>query len=132
MQKLFFIVGTILAGLSVALGAFGAHGLKKMVAPELVEKVVTTYQTGVQYQIYHAFAILIVALMLDRWASSYLHYAGFCFLVGVVLFSGSLYLITSFYARNATVPTAIGILTPIGGLFFILGWILLLVGVLKK
>jgi uncharacterized membrane protein YgdD (TMEM256/DUF423 family) len=128
MQKLFFIIGTILAGLSVALGAFGAHGLKKIVAPE----VVATYQTGVQYQIYHAFAILIVALMLDRWVSSYLHYAGFCFLAGVVLFSGSLYLITSFYARNASAPTAIGILTPIGGLFFILGWVLLLLGVLKK
>jgi uncharacterized membrane protein YgdD (TMEM256/DUF423 family) len=128
MQKLFLIIGIVLGGLAVALGAFGAHGLKKIVAPD----VVATYQTGVQYQMYHAFAILIVGLLLDRWASSYLHYAGFFFLAGVVLFSGSLYLIVSFYARNLQVPTPVGIITPIGGLFFILGWILLLIGILKK
>lgn len=128
MQKLFLIVGTVLGGLGVALGAFGAHGLKKIVSPD----VVATYQTGVQYQMYHAFAILLVGLLLDRWASSYLHYAGFCFLTGIVLFSGSLYLITSFYARSATVPTAVGIITPIGGLFFILGWALLLIGIVRK
>lgn len=128
MQKLFLIVGTLLAGLAVALGAFGAHGLKKIASPE----VVATYQTGVQYQMYHALAILLIGALLERAANSYFHYAGFFFLTGVVLFSGSLYLITSFSVKESLVPKGIGILTPIGGLFFILGWILLLLGVLKK
>ena len=128
MQKMFLIIGTILSGLSVALGAFGAHGLKKIVAPE----VVATYQTGVQYQMYHALAILIVGALADRWANSFVHYAGFLFLAGIVLFSGSLYFIVSMHARNLSVPTPINIITPIGGLLFIVGWILLLIGIVKK
>lgn len=128
MQKLFLVIGTLLSGLSVALGAFGAHGLKKIVAPETV----TVYQTGVQYQMYHALALLIVGILSERIFNSYVHYAGFFFLGGIVLFSGSLYLIVSLYAMNKTVPTAVGILTPIGGLLFILGWVLLLIGIVKK
>ena len=128
MQKIFLIIGTVLAGLAVALGAFGAHGLKKVVTPENV----AIYQTGVQYQMYHALALVLVGILSERILNSYLSYAGVLFVAGIVLFSGSLYLIVSLYAMNKTVPTAVGILTPIGGLFFILGWMCLLVSLLKK
>ena len=128
MQKLFLVIGTLLGGLAVALGAFGAHGLKKIVAPETV----TVYQTGVQYQMYHAIALLIVGILSERIFNNFIHSAGFLFLGGIVLFSGSLYLIVSMHAMNKTVPTLIGIMTPVGGLLFILGWVLLLIGIIKK
>ncbi|WP_121357087.1 DUF423 domain-containing protein [Flavisolibacter nicotianae] len=128
MQKIFLIIGAVLAGLAVALGAFGAHGLKKVVSPENV----AIYQTGVQYQMYHALALMLVGILSERIINNYLSYAGVLFVAGVIFFSGSLYLIVSLYAMNKSVPTAVGILTPIGGLFFILGWICLLVSLLKK
>ena len=128
MQKLFLILGTILGGLSVALGAFGAHGLKKIVSPESV----ATYQTGVQYQMYHALALLLIGVLAERWTGSFFHYAGFFFLGGIVLFSGSLYLIVSMHAMNKPVPLPVNLVTPIGGLLFIAGWILLLIGIIRK
>ncbi|MGZ3837825.1 MAG: DUF423 domain-containing protein [Flavisolibacter sp.] len=128
MQKLFLITGTVLAGLAVALGAFGAHGLKKIVAPETV----AVYQTGVQYQMYHALALIFIGILTEKFGGSFIHYSGSFFLGGVVLFSGSLYLIVSLQAMNKTVPTLIGIATPVGGLLFILGWAFLLTGIIKK
>lgn len=128
MQKTFLILGTLLAGIGVVLGAFGAHGLKKIVGPDTV----ATYQTGVQYQMYHAFALIIVGVLYERWQSSYLHAAGWLFLGGVLLFSGSLYLLASLKAMNKVGISGIGIITPIGGLLFVLGWLSLLVSLLKK
>jgi uncharacterized membrane protein YgdD (TMEM256/DUF423 family) len=128
MQKIFLVIGTVLAGLAVVLGAFGAHGLQKVVSPERV----AVYQTGVQYQMYHALALVLIGILSERILNSFLSYAGVFFVAGVVLFSGSLYLLVSLYAMNKTVPKAVGILTPIGGLFFIFGWICLLISLLKK
>ena|SRR5438128_2023907 len=128
MQKIYLVIGTVLAGLAVALGAFGAHGLKKVVSLEDV----ATYQTGVHYQMYHALALIITGILADRIYNGYVSYAGVLFTAGIILFSGSLYLIVSLHAMNKAVPTAIGILTPIGGLLFILGWICLLIGIVKK
>lgn len=128
MQKIYLVIGVLLSGLAVALGAFGAHGLKKVVSPENV----AVYQTGVQYQMYHALALILVGILSDRIYNGFISYAGVLFVAGIILFSGSLYLIVSLYAMNKSVPTAIGILTPLGGLFFILGWASLLVGILKK
>jgi uncharacterized membrane protein YgdD (TMEM256/DUF423 family) len=128
MQKFFLIIGTILGGLSVALGAFGAHGLKKLVPPETV----ATYQTGVQYQMYHALALLVLGVLADRYMSNFVSYAGWLFLAGIVLFSGSLYLIVSMHAMNKDIPTSINLITPLGGLLFIAGWILLLAGFIRK
>jgi len=128
MHKIFLILGTVLSGLAVALGAFGAHGLKKLVAPETV----ATYQTGVQYQMYHALALIVVGILTERTANSFLNYSGLLFLGGVVFFSGSLYMIVSMQAMNKTIPAYIGILTPVGGLLFIIGWILLLLGIIRK
>ena len=128
MQKLFLIIGTVLAGLAVALGAFGAHGLKKLVDAETVG----IYQTGVQYQMYHALGLLALGILAGRIENSLLNYAGFLFIGGIILFSGSLYLIASMKAMNKIVSTGIGIMTPIGGMLFILGWVMLLFALLKK
>ncbi len=128
MQKIYLVIGILLSGLAVALGAFGAHGLKKVVSPENV----AIYQTGVQYQMYHALALILVGILSERVYSNFLSYAGGLFITGIILFSGSLYLIVSLYSMNKTVPAVVGILTPIGGLLFILGWACLLVAVLKK
>ena len=128
MHKIHLILGTILAGLGVVLGAFGAHGLKKIVPPETV----SSYQTGVQYQMYHAFALLIVGILSERLSSNLINWAGAFFVLGIVFFSGSLYLLASLKAMDKVGVSGIGIITPIGGLMFIVGWILLLVAIIKK
>ena len=128
MHKLFLALGSILAGLGVILGAFGAHGLKRLVGPETIN----TYQTGVQYQMYHAFALLIVAILYERLQSNLLNYAGALFIAGIVLFSGSLYLLASLKAMNKGGFSWVGPITPVGGLLFIAGWVCLLIAILKK
>jgi uncharacterized membrane protein YgdD (TMEM256/DUF423 family) len=128
MPKSFLIIGTILAGLAVVLGAFGAHGLKNLVGSETV----STYQTGVQYQMYHALALLFLGVLYERSQNSLLNFAGIFFIGGVVLFSGSLYLLASLKTMDKIGTTGIGLITPIGGLLFIIGWILLLISLLKK
>ena len=128
MQKIHLILGTILAGLGVILGAFGAHGLKQVVPPESV----ATYQTGVQYQMYHAFALLLVGILSDRLSTGLINWAGAFFLLGIVLFSGSLYMLVSLKAMNKVGISGIGLITPFGGLMFIIGWILLLVAIIRK
>lgn len=127
-MKLFLIIGTILAALAVALGAFGAHGLKKLVDAETV----ATYQTGVQYQMYHALALIVVGILAGRFHSALISYAGFFFIGGIVLFSGSLYLLSSFKAMSKVVPGFVYPITPLGGILFILGWVFLLFALLKK
>ena len=128
MQKLHLILGNILAGLGVVLGAFGAHGLKQLVPAETV----SSYQTGVQYQMYHAFALMIVGILCDRLNNNLLNWAGLFFVLGIVLFSGSLYFLASLKAMNKVGISGIGLITPIGGLMFIVGWILLLIAIIKK
>lgn len=128
MQKTFLIIGALLAGFGVVLGAFGAHGLKKLVGAETVG----TYQTGVQYQMYHAFALIIIGLLFERVQNNYLLWAGWLFFGGIVLFSGSLYLLASLKAMNKVGVSGIGIITPVGGLLFVLGWLCLLIALLKK
>jgi uncharacterized membrane protein YgdD (TMEM256/DUF423 family) len=128
MYKIYLALGTILAGLAVILGAFGAHGLKQIVPAETV----ASYQTGVQYQMYHAFALLVVGVLAERMSSSLLSYAGVFFVAGIILFSGSLYLLASLKAMDKVGISGIGLITPVGGVMFIIGWILLLIAVLKQ
>jgi uncharacterized membrane protein YgdD (TMEM256/DUF423 family) len=113
----------------VVLGAFGAHGLKKLVPPETV----ASYQTGVQYQMYHAIALLITGMLIEKWENNTsLHYAGWFFAGGILLFSGSLYFLASLKAMNKVGVSGIGLITPIGGLLFIAGWVFLLFAILKN
>jgi len=128
MHKRFLTWGALLAGLAVALGAFGAHGLKKLVPPETV----ATFETGVRYQMYHALALLLVGLIAERLPSVWLKRAAWCFLIGILLFSGSLYLLTALKATDSVGLGGLGIITPIGGVFFIAGWVCLAVGVRYK
>lgn len=121
MDKLFFIIGSILAGLAVATGAFGAHGLQNLVTPERLE----TWDKAVRYQIYHALALLLLAWAITHWPeqAKLLSAGGWLFLAGVVLFSGSLYLLV------LSEVTILGAITPLGGVAFVAGWLCLIIAV---
>lgn len=128
MHRTFLISGTLLGGIAVILGAFGAHGLKKIVPPETV----STFQTGVQYQMYHALALIMLAVVSGKLGQpGLLQWGGYCFLAGIVLFSGSLYLLTVVKATGKVGLEGLGIVTPFGGLFFIAGWLLFFVSAWK-
>lgn len=128
MHKLFLSTGALLGGIAVAFGAFGAHGLKKIVPPETVN----TFQTGVQYQMYHALALITVAIIFEKFPNKLMSWAGICFCLGILLFSGSLYLLTILKATGKVGLEGVGIITPFGGLFFIAGWLLFFVGVMRN
>ncbi len=117
MRKTFLRLGSILALLAVAFGAFGSHGLRALVEPERI----STFEIGVRYQFYHALGILLVAAIIHFGKKSFLVYAGWLFAAGIGLFSGSLYLLS--LQDIFPVPTSIlGPITPIGGTLFIAGW----------
>jgi uncharacterized membrane protein YgdD (TMEM256/DUF423 family) len=128
MHKGFLQTAAILGALAVALGAFGAHALKRMVPPETV----TTFETGVRYQFYHVFALLAVAILFGSFPGKNLQWAGMCFIIGIILFSGSLYALTALSATKTVGLRGIGAITPIGGLFFIIGWIFLFLAIWNK
>jgi len=115
-------VGAVAGGLGVALGAFGAHGLKSRVGADLL----VVFETGVRYQMYHALALLLVGWASTRWSGVWAGAAGWLFLAGIVVFCGSLYVMTLTGARW------LGAITPLGGLAFILGWISLAVGAVRN
>jgi len=103
--------------LAVALGAFGAHGLKAIISPEMLE----VYKTGVQYQFYHAFALLIVGILMNFSQSKALTWSAYLFITGIILFSGSLYLLAISGVK------ALGMITPFGGITWIAAWLLMIV-----
>lgn len=117
MIRLFAMVGALSAFLAVAAGAFGAHALRT----RLDSQALQTFETAARYQMYHALALFAVAWMLTRWTSSVALVAGWLFIAGTVLFSGSL------YALALTGVRAFGAITPIGGLAFLAGWLCLVV-----
>ncbi|MDH3589880.1 MAG: DUF423 domain-containing protein [Gammaproteobacteria bacterium] len=116
-----FGVGALTGATGVALGAFGAHALKNRITADLL----TVFEIGVRYQMYHALALLAVGWAATRWPGSWINASGWLFLVGVVVFSGSLYLMTLTGARW------LGAITPIGGLCLILGWITLAIAAFR-
>ena len=128
MNKNFLITGAILGALSVALGAFAAHGLKEHLSPYALD----IFGKGVTYQFYHAFAILITGILWQQFANKQIRLAFIFFLVGIILFSGSLYLMAALIGNGDSVGLPIGIVTPFGGVSFILGWIFLLLGVYRS
>lgn len=128
MHKKFLAIGAIFGALAVALGAFGAHGLKQMVPIETVQ----SFQTGVQYQVYHSLALMTTGILLSRFRNNLLIWAANCFITGIILFSGSLYLLAILKATDLVGASGIGLITPVGGLFFIAGWLLLIAGIIRK
>ena len=115
VDRFFVVVGSVCAFLAVALGAFAAHGLKTHLVPESL----ATFETGVRYQMYHALALLAVGFACSRWPGPVVVAGGCLFLLGIVLFSGSLYAL-SFGAMRW-----LGVVTPLGGVAFLAGWLCL-------
>jgi len=112
MDKTFLLLGAVAAFLGVTLGAFGAHGLRGRLSPEML----AVFQTGVQYHMYHALALLLVSAMMGRLGGWLIQTAGWAFVAGIVLFSGSL------YALALSGVTTLGAITPLGGVAFLVGW----------
>ena len=121
VAKPYLIAGALLAGLSVILGAFGAHGLKSV----LTAQQLNTFEIGVRYQMYHALALLFLPALSGVVSSTWANRVAFCFVTGTVLFSGSL------YALGISSIKWFGPITPLGGMFFIIGWVLLVIGLIK-
>jgi len=113
MDRTFLLIGAVLGFLAVALGAFAAHALKSRLSAEML----AVFETGVRYQMYHAFAVLIVAAAIGHIGNArLLVIAGWFFFAGILLFSGSL------YALALTSVRILGAITPVGGLLFLIGW----------
>ncbi len=129
MLKKFAIAAAIFGGLGVALGAFGAHGLEKVTNDE---KILQGFRTGVQYQLYHALALLAVAILYDKFSFKAMKWAGYLFIAGIVLFSGSLYLLTFLKIQESNVVKFAGPVTPLGGVCFIAGWLFMLAAAVQK
>ena len=123
MNRRFLITGALLAAVAVICGAFGAHFLKTKLTPESLQ----TFETAVRYQFYHAFALLAVGILYVSFPGKFLKWSGNLFIAGIILFSGSLYFLCGLPSMKW-----IGAITPIGGLCFIVGWILLAAACAKK
>lgn len=128
MYRTALTTGAIFAALAVILGAFGAHALKAI----LDSTQLATFETGVRYQFYHSFALLATGIAYQFLPTKMLKWASTCFITGILMFSGSLYLLTMLKFGGDVGIKGLGMVTPIGGLFFILGWIFFLLGCLKK
>jgi uncharacterized membrane protein YgdD (TMEM256/DUF423 family) len=122
MSRTFVSLGCMFAALSVAAGAFGAHSLKVIISPDML----AVFETAARYQMYHALALLIVGSMLKYLPERSIRVAGWCFVAGIVLFSGSLYVIA------LTATRWVGVITPLGGAAFLAGWIALALNLWKK
>ncbi len=116
MHKSILKTGILLSTLSVVLGAFAAHGLKKIVS----QNELLIFETGVKYQFYHSFALIIAAMLFKEYNSQKIILAAKIFVIGILLFSGSLYLLSIMPQYPI-----LGMITPFGGISFITGWLLL-------
>lgn len=130
MFKTALTAGAVCAAIAVALGAFGAHGLKNYTDAATIE----IWNKGVTYQFYHSLALLAAGILFTTFPYSATKWASYLFIAGIILFSGSLYLITALKinAPDSGLMKVIGPITPLGGLSFMAGWICLLVAILKK
>jgi uncharacterized membrane protein YgdD (TMEM256/DUF423 family) len=122
MTKIVLLTGVFFSMLSVVLGAFAAHGIKSKISPNMM----AVFQTGVQYQFYHALALILIGLLMKQMPSSLLVWSAGLIAVGIVFFSGSLYMLA------LTGNKVFGPITPLGGVFFIIGWVLMFVSIVKS
>lgn len=116
------MLGAIFMALAVSLGAFGAHALKRVLSPDML----AIYKTGVEYQFYHALGLLIIGLIGFHIKSKLIGWAGILLAAGIILFSGSLYVLA------LTGIKGLGAITPLGGVAFIAGWVCLVMALVKK
>jgi len=122
VDRLFFVIGSTSALVAVAAGAFGAHALRARLTPDLL----AVFETGARYQMYHAFALLASAWAVTRWPGPWPVRAGWLFLIGTIVFSGSLYALALSGVRW------LGAVTPLGGAAFLAGWLCLLLGAARR
>ena len=122
MQRIFFSLGAGFALLAVAIGAFAAHALKTRLSGEML----SIFEIGARYQMYHALGLIAVAWAISQWNSQLVIAAGWLFVAGIAIFSGSLYVLSLTGIRQ------LGAITPIGGLAFIIGWFLLVLAALRS
>ncbi len=129
MQKIFLTIASITGALGVILGAFGAHALKAKLAAEQLQ----VFETGVKYQMYHTFALIAVAMLMDKYPDrTGLNVSGYCFTAGIILFSGSLYLLSCREVIGLNTWKWLGPITPLGGLSLIIGWVCIMAVVVSK
>ena len=127
MHKTFLKTAAFTGALSVMIGAFAAHGLKQILSLENLQ----IFETAVRYQFYHVFALLAVGILYKEYPGKFMKWAGSLFIVGIILFSGSLYGLC--YVKHNELPLNwLGAITPFGGAAFIAGWVLVLFSLLKK
>jgi len=122
-QKNTLLAGILLGALGVVIGAFGAHALNPVLE---ANNRLETYEVAVRYQFYHALALVMIGILMDKFSSTRLHYAALFVFLGVIIFSGSLYIL------SLSGITVLGAITPFGGALMIIGWILLLAGILQR
>ncbi len=123
MEKVFFITASFLGVLAVTIGAFGAHGLRKLLSEN---NTLSVFQTGVHYHFYHTFLLIAIAFLIKLYPHALLNYAGYTTIAGIILFSGSLYILAITNVRIW------GAVTPVGGFALIIGWVLVGVSLFLK
>ncbi len=128
MHKSFVCIAAILGGITVALGAFGSHGLKDKVN----EYTLGIFEKAVKYQFYHVLALLAAGILFQQFGNVWMMWSGRLFIAGTILFCGSLYALTYFLAMNNDSMKWLGAVTPFGGLCFIAGWVCMAVAVVKS
>lgn len=129
IYKTFIQIAALAGALAVILGAFGAHALKE----KLEVSQLQVFETGVKYQFYHSFALIFTALLIIKFPEkTLLHYSGWAFIIGVILFSGSLYLLSTKDLLGIASWKWLGPITPLGGLAFIVGWVCMLIAMFNK
>jgi uncharacterized membrane protein YgdD (TMEM256/DUF423 family) len=116
MERRFIMLGAFFAFLGVLMGAFSGHMLASQLA---ANNRTATFETAVQYQMYHALALIVIASISERWSRKLVQWAGWLFVIGILIFSGSLYILSIFDMRW------IGAVTPVGGIAFLVGWLCL-------
>ncbi|MBO0998872.1 DUF423 domain-containing protein [Bacillus sp. SD075] len=120
-MKLFIIFGALNGFIAVALGAFGAHGLEG----KIPDKYLETWQTAVQYQMFHAVGLLVLGLLAGKISSPLINWSGWLMLIGIILFSGSLFVL------SVTQIKVLGAITPLGGVSFLVAWVLMIIAAYK-
>lgn len=127
MHKIFLKIAALTGALSVMLGAFAAHGLKNLLSADNLQ----VFETAVRYQFYHVFSLLAVGILYKEFPGKLMRWAGNLFIAGIILFSGSLYLLC--YVKHAEIPLNwLGAITPFGGAAFIAGWAMLFLAIVKR
>lgn len=128
MHKGYLKTAAILGALSVAFGAFAAHTLKQNIS----DYALGIFETAVKYQFYHVFALLAAGILYNQFPNKFIKWSGRLFIAGIILFSGSLYVLTAIKGAELPGYNWIGAITPFGGLCFIAGWISLFIGISKR